>query len=543
MNRWLLAILLAFASFAPLREARSRMNRWLVVVLLALTASPCPAQEPARRPNVVIFLADDMGFSDLGCYGGEIRTPNLDRLAREGLRFTQFYNTARCWPTRAAILTGYYAQQVRRDTIPGVLANGTDGVRPEWARMLPDYLRPLGYRTYHSGKWHLDGEPLENGFDRSYQLLDTDRHFSPREHKEDGKPLPPVEPNSGYYSTTAIAAHAIKCLNDHAAATPERPFFSYVAFTSPHFPLQAPAEDIAKYRGRFRDGWDVLREERLTRMKRLGIVGGTLSPRTPGVSAWSSLTADEKSMWSARMEVHAAMVDRMDQEIGRVVAQLRAMKALDNTAIFFLSDNGASAEKVLRGDGNDPSAPAGSAPTFLCLEPGWANLANAPHRLSKIFVHEGGISTSMIVRWPAGVKAKGEIRRASAHVIDLAPTVLDIVRGAKSAAWKGHAIPPAPGHSIVPLFTKDGTVTHNDLWWLHSGNRALRMADWKLVSAGQNAPWELYDIAADRAESHNLAAQYPDRVREMAAVWRARLDEFTALATRDQPAKPPAPAH
>src|SRR5437016_5646049 len=206
---------------------------------------------PAPKPNILIILADDMGFPDASCYGGEISTPNLDSLAKDGLRFTQFYNTARCWPSRAAILTGYYAQQVRRDTVPGV-RSGAQGTRPQWARLLPEMLRPLGYRSYHSGKWHIDGKPLENGFDHSYSLNDHDRHFAPKFHTEDDQPLPPVEAGSGgYYSSTAIADHAIKCLKEHAEKHPDRPFFEYLAFTAPHFPLQAPAEDIAPYRGRY----------------------------------------------------------------------------------------------------------------------------------------------------------------------------------------------------------------------------------------------------------------------------------------------------
>ncbi len=225
----------------------------------------------------MLILADDMGFSDPACYGGEIDTPNLDDLAANGVRFTQFYNTARCWPTRAAILTGYYAQQVRRDTVPGI-KSGAQGIRPDWAPLLPEMLRPLGYRTYHSGKWHLDGKPLGSGFDHSYSLNDHDRHFAPRNHTEDDKPLPAVDPaKGGYYSTTAIADYAIKWLKDHAEHYSDRPFFEFLAFTAPHFPLQAPPEDIAKYRKRYLAGWDVMREQRWERLKALNIPGASLS--------------------------------------------------------------------------------------------------------------------------------------------------------------------------------------------------------------------------------------------------------------------------
>src|SRR4051812_24522100 len=246
---------------------------WLAVLLLTPAAGR--AAEPAR-PNVLLILSDDMGFSDAGCYGGEIATPNLDALAKNGLRFTQFYNTARCWPSRAAVLTGYYAQQVRRDTVPGV-KSGSQGVRPEWARLLPEMLKPLGYRSYHSGKWHVDGLPLANGFDHSYSLNDHNRHFAPQQHTEDDKPLPAADPKGGYYSSTAIADHAIKCLKEHAAKYPDRPFFEFLAFTAPHFPLQAPAEDVAKYRRAYFAGWDAMRPERFERQKGLHMAGASLS--------------------------------------------------------------------------------------------------------------------------------------------------------------------------------------------------------------------------------------------------------------------------
>jgi arylsulfatase len=503
------------------------------------TAAGPGDKETARKPNILIFLADDMGYSDAKCYGGEIDTPNLDRLAKNGLRFTQFYNTARCWPSRAALLTGYYAQQVRRDSLPG-LQGGANGVRPEWAQLLPLHLRPLGYRSYHSGKWHVDGMPLKNGFDRSYLLQDQDRHFSPKVHYEDDVKLPPVEPGSGYYSTVAIADHAIKCLKEHADKHKEKPFFQYVAFTCPHFPLQAPAEDVKKYRGKYRDGWDVLRQKRYERLKDAGIVNCTLSPRTPGVPGWETLTDEEKDQWDARMAVHAAMIDRMDQEIGRVLDQVRAMNALDDTVILFLSDNGASAEKILRGDGHDPKAEPGSAKTFACLEPGWANLANSPLRRSKIYVHEGGISTPLIVHWPNGIKARGELRHNPGHLIDLAPTILELTGGVWPKTIDREAVPPPPGKSLVPVFARDNTVAHDYLWWAHSGNRAIRVGDWKLVAEGEKGPWELYDLGKDRSETNDLAAKQPEKVRELEKLWKQHADEFIRLASpeKKEPPKP-----
>ena len=526
---------------------------FLAVVLVgALTAGA------AEKPSILIILADDLGYSDLGCYGGEIETPNLDRLAAGGLRFTQFYNTARCWPTRAALLTGYYAQQVRRDKLPGVPSGGR-GVRPEWARLLPDILRPLGYRSYHSGKWHVDGRPLENGFDRSYTLRDQGRFFNPRVHSEDGKKLPPVEPGTGYYATTAIADHAIKCLAEHAARYRDRPFFHYLAFTAPHFPLHALPADIARYRERYRRGWKRLREDRWRRLTELGIARGDLSAVERDVGPpyhfpkalkklgpgevnrplpWEELTDRQRAFQSVKMAIHAAMVDRMDREIGRVLEQLRAMGSFDDTLIFFLSDNGASAEIMVRDDGHDPRAEPGSAGTYLCLGPGWSTTSNTPYRRHKTWVHEGGIATPLIAHWPRGIAARGEFRRQPGHVIDLVPTVLEIAGGKPFATWNDKPVPPAPGESLVSVFARDRSLSREYLWWSHEGNRAIRVGDWKLVAAGAGAPWELHDLSADRTETVDLSAKHPEKVRELERAWTRRLEEFRELASRDVPARP-----
>jgi arylsulfatase len=525
----------------------------LMAVVLAV-AGPVPAN-PARaaRPNIVIILADDLGYSDLGCYGGEIRTPRLDALAAGGVRFTQFYNTARCWPSRAAVLTGYYAQQVRRDVVPGV-ESGAKGTRPGWAKLLPDRLRPLGYRSYHSGKWHVDGMPLADGFDRSYYIEDVGRYFHPRVLFEEDRRLPPVRPGSGYYETAAIADRAIADLADHASHHRDRPFFLYLAFNAPHFPLQAPPEDIARYRGRYAEGWDAVRAERWKQIQRSGLVRGRLSEVERDVGPpylfpealqalgpgevnhpvpWDVLTDRQRAFQAAKMEIHAAMVDRMDREIGRVLDQLRAMGAWDDSLILFLSDNGASAEIMIRDDGHDPSAPAGSAATHLCLGPGWSTVANTPFRRHKTWVHEGGIATPFIAHWPRGIASHGELRHDAGHVIDLVPTILDAASTLQGElhqeAGAGERLPPFPGKSLLPAFARDGSVRHDALWWEHEGNRAIRMGDWKLVAA-KDQPWALYDLASDRTETRNLADQQPGRVREMADRWQRMHDEFAACA-------------
>jgi arylsulfatase A-like enzyme len=535
----------------------------LILLVLSLQAAPARShQAAAEPPNVVVILADDLGYSDLGCYGSRIETPNLNRLAEEGLRFTQFCNTARCWPTRAALMTGYYAQQVRRDKLPGIRSGGV-GVRPEWARLLPEMLARVGYRAYHSGKWHLDGLPCKTGFDHSYRMADHGRYFNPIKHFKDDRKLPPVEPGTGYYVTTAIADHALEALADHAESHQDRPFFLYLAFTAPHFPLHALPEDSARYRDTYRVGWDQIRQQRWARIKQLGLVQASLAPVEREVGPpyhfpdalerlgpgevnrplpWAELSAGQKEFQAAKMALHAAMIDRMDKEIGRVLDQLRAMDAYDNTLVFFLSDNGASAEIMVRDDGHDPTAEPGSAATYLCLGPGWSTTANTPFRRHKTWVHEGGIATPLIVHWPQGIAARGELRHNRAHVIDLVPTILEVAGASRYESYHGRPVPAAPGKSLVPAWTADGSVVHESLWWSHEGNRALQMGNWKLVAAGADGPWELYDLSTDRTETNNLAKQHPEKVRQLRQVWTEKQNEFVALvaapdSSQDNPAR------
>ena len=527
--------------------------------ILALPALVTPsllvcAAPAASKPNIIFILADDMGFSDAGCYGSEIATPNLDALAQDGLRFTQFYNTTRCWPTRGALLTGYYAQQIHRDALPEV-RGGNSGVRQSWARLLPDFLKPVGYRSYHSGKWHIDGKVIAGGFDRSLNMNNQGNYFSAAGNTIDDKPVTPAADQTSYYATIAVADHAIACLKDHAANHAGQPFFHYVAFIAPHFPLHALPEDIAKYRDKYLAGWEAMREARFARPKEMGIVNTTLSVLETNVGPpyafpeaikklgpgevnrplpWSELTEEQRRFQATKMAIHAAMVDRMDQEIGRIIAQLKAMKAYENTIIFFASDNGASAEMMIRDGGHDPSAPPGSAKSYLCLGPGFSSACNTPYRRHKTWVHEGGISSPLIVHWPAGISAKGELRHTPGHVVDIVPTVLELAGAQKPKEWSGEPIPEAPGRSLAPAFAKDVTVPHDSLWWYHEGNHALRVGDWKLVAA-KGDPWELYDLRTDRAEQNNLAAKMPDKVKELERIWQEQTDRYTELARKTLP--------
>lgn len=512
---------------------------WLMGPALGLASKAVP------RPNVLLILADDMGYSDLGCYGGEIATPNLDRLAARGLRFSQFYNTARCWPTRGALLTGYYPQQIRMDPPKGRF--------PEWTRTLPHYLKPLGYRSYHSGKWHIHGAPralADGGFDRSYRVEDHDRNFAPKRIIEDDQPAPSPPAESGYYTTRAYADHAIRCLREHSEKYPHQPFFSYLAFTVPHFPLQAPPEDVARYRDRYLEGWEIMRRDRYQRQKHLGLIRGPLSEPEAQIRApsgavgvekkigpgevvyavpWEDLNEEQQRFQAVKMAIHAAMVDRMDQEIGRVLDQIQRMGQLDHTIVLFLSDNGASAEILVRGDGHDPAAVPGSAASYLCLGPGWSTACNTPFRRHKIWVHEGGISTPLIVHWPDGIQARGEWRETMGHVIDLVPTLLEVVGVRLDSQAPG--APSFPGRSLVPAFAKNAPIPRQELYFHHSGNRALRTGDWKLVSASdQTNRWELYDLTRDRGETADLSSQYPERVREMAQRWQTLTEEFQRQA-------------
>jgi arylsulfatase A-like enzyme len=495
--------------------------------------SSTPNQLTGSKPNILMVVMDDMGYSDLGCFGGDIETPNIDRIAKKGLRFTQFYNTGRCWPTRSSILTGYYAPQVCMD--PPVR-----DYRAPWQKMIPQFLNQAGYRNYHSGKWHIFNTPkpeTESGFDISFGYhIEQDKH-----HIEfDGVKK---------FSSTGITDHALMCLEDHQKNHADKPFFSYIAHIAPHFPVQAEQADIDKYMNTYNEGWDVMRKKRWERLKEMGIVNCDLSKKEPDVPAphylankeewdpilgpgeceyaldWKDLSEEQKKYQATKMAIHAAMIDRTDKEFGRILEQLEKMDALDNTLIMILSDNGASAEILVRGEGHDPNAAPGSEDSYLCLGPGWSSNCNTPFRRHKIWVHEGGVSTPLVVSWPKHINTDSELRHDMGHCIDFLPTFLDLA-GLNENDIERKDAPPLPGKSLAPAFIKDNSVERSHIYFHHEGNRALRAGNYKLVNESlvnrgtENDAWALYDLSVDRCEMNDLSKEMPEKCEEMQKLWQ-----------------------
>ncbi len=483
--------------------------------------------EERPRPNIVVILADDLGFSDLGCYGGEIPTPHLDALAAGGLRFAQAYNAARCCPTRASLLTGLYAHQagVGHMTADEGLA-GYRGRLGDDCTTIAEALRDAGYFTAMTGKWHVGQNhgvaPWNRGFLRSLNPAAGGFYQpgSPRyDLSLDGAPIAEDDPRLPpyWYSTDLWTEFGLQFVDDARAAG--KPFFLYVAHNAPHFPLQAPAEVSDRFRATYAEGWDTLAARRFERQVAAGLFGGHETPaaRPAEVSAWSDLPAAERERFAHLMAVYAATVHLMDRAVGRLVAGLRERGLLDDTLILFLSDNGGNAESgpVGRTIGDPTRADS----SWFCGA-SWAHLQNAPFRRSKRYVHEGGIATPLVVHWPRGIAARGEWRRQPAHVIDLLPTCLEVAAAAYPARREGRDVPPAAGRSLVPAF-RDEPLDRGPLHWEHVGNAAVRAGDLKLVRAGRESAWELYDLAADRTEYRDLAAARPEAVRELAAEWEA----------------------
>ncbi|NLF38161.1 arylsulfatase [bacterium] len=482
---------------------------------------------PARRPNIIVILADDMGFSDLGCYGSEIMTPNIDRLASRGMRFSQAYNMARCCPTRAALLTGLYPHQagvgwmVGEENLPAYR-----GFLGESCVTVAEVLRAAGYTTLMSGKWHVGEKrphwPCDRGFDEYFGLISgASSYWALSDGRVMARNNEPYTPEPGaFYMTDAFTDNAIELIGRHAPKP--KPFFLYLAYTAPHWPLHAWEDDIRKYREIYTKGWDDIRAQRHKRMRDIGLVsaGWPLPPRSG--AAWAD--AEHKDELALRMAVYAAQIDRMDQNIGRVMAKLEQTGQADNTLVLFLADNGGCAEKVERGK---PGAPTGTPDSFCSYGQPWANVSNTPLRRFKRDTEEGGISTPLIAYWPGVVAAGGAWCTEITHVIDIMPTCADVAGATYPAERNGNAITPCEGLSLLPVLRGGTRAGHPALCWEHEDNRAVRQGPWKIVGkAGDpGEPWELYNIDDDRTELNNLAASEPARMETMTAIydeWAAR---------------------
>ena len=543
-----------------------------VLVSLSLAASRVQA---AEAPNIVLIMSDDMGFSDIGCYGGEINTPHLDQLANDGLRFSQFYNTARCCPTRAALLSGVYQHQAGIGLMTG--EKNLPGYRGELGRnvvSIAEALSTARYRRYMVGKWHVtkhvgpdgpkDNWPLQRGFEKFYgTIIGAGSFYDPATLCRGNTYITPVndpkyKPET-YYYTDAISDNAVNFLKQHADESPDRPFFLYAAYTTAHWPMHALPHDIAKYKGKYDEGFAPIREARLEKLKTLGLIPADtqLSPQSDN---WNAV---KDKPWEARnMEVYAAMIDSMDQGIGRIVEELKHQGELDNTLIFFLQDNGGCAEgygryspkngyatdlKVMgpndlqrkiwppmqTRDGRPlktgPGVMAGPEDTFIGYGRGWANVSNTPFREYKHFAHEGGISTPLIVHWPAGIdpSRNGSLEHQPGHVIDIMATCVDVAGDVYPKTFGGHEIIPIEGVSLRPAFSGKLLKRTDALYFEHHLNCAIRDGDWKLVCKGQRGleanefSWELYNMKTDRAELHDLAEKHPEKAKELLAKWEA----------------------
>ena len=555
----------------------------LTVTLIARPASSSSLHAD-ERPNIIYIMSDDMGYSDIGCYGSEIETPHLDALADGGLRFTQFYNTARCCPTRASLLTGLYPHQAG---IGHMMADrGHDGYRGELNRhsvTIAEVLHSAGYRTYMTGKWHVtkvtgphdpDGKrnwPRQRGFDRFYGTIHgAGSFFDPYTLTRGNQLISPwadpqyplaEQTDNTFYYTAAISDHATRYIKEHHFQSGDQPFFLYVAYTAAHWPMHTRSQDIARYRGRYDAGYQAIRDARYQRMVELGVIDEASSENWPIPDGWKQ---SKYWQWDQRnMEVYAAMVDSMDQGIGRMVETLKDTGQLDNTLICFLQDNGGCAERLGRhGVGSErPEQPilpplpsdylqphmqpkqtrdgypvrrgkgvmAGPADTYLAYGRGWATVSNTPFRGHKHFTHEGGIATPLIAHWPNRIKRTGELESTPGHVIDLMATAVDVADAAYPESFHGgRAIKPMEGVSLQPLFA-GRPIQREALYWEHEGNRAIRVGDYKLVAKGAKGRWELYNIARDRSEQHDLADQQPELAATLAGMWQAYAQRANVL--------------
>lgn len=499
------------------------------------------------RPNVIVILADDLGFSDLGCYGSEIQTPHLDKLASEGLRMTQLYNTARCSPTRASLLTGLYPHQA------GVSVLDEDLGTPEYQGYLnnksvtvAEVLKMSGYNTYISGKWHIGKDkghwPLDRGFDRYYGLINGASNFfnnidyrDPEQSQtmlldEQEIDIPATteamwENNEGYYMTDAFTDYAVDFLEQ--SKNSDKPFFLYLAYTAPHWPLHAFPKDIAKYEGKYSIGWDSLRRQRYERQLELGIIDERFSlvPRSPEVETWEGADEKEKKKFEQEMAIYAAMIDRMDSNIGRVVQKLKDIDASKNTIIIFLSDNGGChTTPVFKHLSGIPGGP-NSFPSYGFQG---SMVSNVPFRKQKQFIHEGGIATPLIVWYPSLINGP-QINNQLAHVIDIMPTLVNLCQAKYPEIYKNQMITPMQGESLLPLFKGAKLERSKPLFWEHVGNRGIRIDSWKLVAAKPELQWELFNMDKDRTELHDLSIEFPEKKEEMIKVYHQWADQNHVL--------------
>lgn len=488
------------------------------------------------KPNIILIMTDDMGFSDLGCYGSEIETPNLDALAESGLRFTQFYNTGRCCPTRASLLTGLYAHQTGLGDMTytkdrGPKHPGYRGRLMECCVTLAEVLKPAGYRTYQTGKWHVGDKkqkwwPLGRGFDHCYSCPEGGGfYFRPADFKDERRVIrdntvlydQQNDPPKEWYATDAWTDEGLKLIE--SAAQDDQPFFWYLAHNAPHFPLQAKPKDIAKYRGKYKAGWDALRQQRYERLRQLGLIDESwpLSPRPNVIPAWKKLSDGEKDKQDLRMATFAAMVDCVYQNVGKIIAKLKELGEFENTLILFLHDNGGCSQGSKLGS-NKKEGVCGTADSFAYYGMCWANASNTPFRRYKKWIHEGGIATPLIAHWPSGIDTglRGTLVNTPAHVIDIMPTLAELGAAKYPGTFKGNEIIPVEGVSLAPAFRGENFHRDEPLFFEHEGNLGMRLGQWKLVAI-KGKPWELYSIEKDRTEMNNLANQMPDKVAELSA--------------------------
>jgi|TARA_B110000879_G_scaffold179818_1_gene236010 arylsulfatase len=519
----------------------------------------------STRPNIIVILSDDMGYSDIGCYGGEINTPNLDKLAANGLRYSQFYNTARCCPTRASLLTGLYPHQtgighmIQDKKLPGY-----QGDLNKKCMTMAEVLKPAGYSTYMSGKWHVTKHlfpkteadkfnwPRQRGFDRFYgTILGAGSLWDPTTLVRGNQYITPVndseyQPKEKWYYTDAITDNAVRYIREHDT---DKPFFMYVAYTAAHWPMHARERDMMKYKGVYDGGFAPIRNARYKKLKELGLIKDKWKI-SPTSDSWDEVS---NKPWEARnMEVYAAMVDSMDQGIGRIVEELTKKNELDNTLIVFLQDNGGCPEPLgRRGAGKPPAdkptlspmgndeiqkdmvnkktrdgypvrqgvgVMAGPPDTYVAYGRGWANVSNTPFKEYKHYTHEGGVSTPLIAHWPKGIKRKGEIEHQLGHLIDIMATCVDIAEVTYPAEYMGSKITPMQGKSLTPTF-HGAKIDRDTIYFEHEGNRAIRKGKWKLVAKGARGDWQLYDMEADRTEMNNLTEQHPELVKQLTKQW------------------------